>query len=102
MERTRSLITPGRGKSQPSRGMLSTAISGSGRPGAVCAVEVPHHGRERRSHEALLGVGVVERAHLERQAAVLAEIHGLLACASLEVPEVDAVAVAAGFDVGGG
>ena len=54
-----------------------------------------HVARERRPHEALLGVGVVQPADLERDQAGLAQVEGLLDPALLQVPEVEPLPVAA-------
>ena len=64
-------------------------------------MEVPHDARERSGDEALVRVRVVQPPHLERDEAFLAEVHGLLVRARLEVPEVDALPVATRLDVGG-
>src|SRR5207244_1025249 len=56
---------------------------------------------ERRADEALLRVGVVLPAHLERDEPLLhAEVDRLLEGSLLEIPEMDAVSVPAGLDVG--
>src|SRR5439155_3338015 len=70
-----------------------------GVPAAVVAAEAPHRARERGADEALLGVGVVEPAHLERDQARLAEIDGLLEPPLGQVPEMELAAVAASGDV---
>ena len=70
-----------------------------GRERAVVALEVPHRARQRRSDEALVGVGVVQPAHLEREEPGLAELERLLDAALGQVPEVQPAAVAAGGDV---
>ena len=54
-----------------------------------------HVARERRPHEALLGLGVVQPAHLERDEASVAEVDGLLDPTLLQVPEVEPLPVAA-------
>jgi hypothetical protein len=51
------------------------------------------------SGEALVGVGVVQPAHLERDEARLAEVQRLLDASLGEVPEVQPAAVASGGDV---
>ena len=55
--------------------------------------------RERRADEALLGVGVVQEAHLERHQALLAEVERLLELSLGEVPEVQPLPVTARADV---
>ena len=67
-----------------------------GVPAAVVAAEAPHRARERGADEALLGLGVVEKAGLERDQPGLAEVDGLLEVPLGQVPEVQAAAVAAG------
>ena len=54
---------------------------------------------QRRADEALLGVGVVQEAHLERDQPLLAEVERLLEPPLGEVPEVQPLPVAAGADV---
>ena len=73
---------PGTGNGQPSSGDAVDVDHRLGGPGAVRAVEAPHHARERRADEALLGVGVVLPAHLERDQPVLAEVDRLLAASA--------------------
>ena len=99
IETTRSVIRPGTGNGQPSCSMPSTAITLSARVGAVVAVEVPHRARQRGADEALVGVGVVQPAHLQRHQPGLAELERLLDPALAQVPEVQAAAVAPGGDV---
>jgi hypothetical protein len=70
-----------------------------GAPTPVLAVEAPHRARERGADEALLGLGVVEPADLERDEPRLAEVDRVFERPPLEVPEVDAAPVAAGGDV---
>ena len=70
-----------------------------GPPAAVVAAEAPHRARERGADEALLGLGVVEPADLERDEPRLAEIDRLLDAALGEVPEVEPAAVAPRSDV---
>ena len=57
-------------------------------------------GREGGADEALVGLGVVLPADLERDEPVCAEVDRLLELAPLEVPEVEPLSVAAGLDVG--
>ena len=72
-----------------------------GAPAAVLAAEVPHRARERRADEALLGVRVVQPAHLERHQPVLAEVDGLLQAAlGSRFQKWSRLPVAAGLDVG--
>ena len=62
-------------------------------------MEAPHRGGQRGADEALVGVGVVQPAHLEGEEPGVAELDGLLEPALGEVPEVQAAAVAPGGDV---
>ncbi len=62
-------------------------------------MEVPHRARQRGADEALVGVGVVQPAHLERDQPRLAELERLLDAALGQVPEVQPAAVAPGGDV---
>ena len=82
--------------------LLLDAVDGDhavGAVGAVVAVEVPHRARQRGADEALVGVGIVQPAHLERHEAGVAELERLLEPALAEVPEVQPAAVAPGGDV---
>jgi hypothetical protein len=63
-------------------------------------VEVPHRARQRGPDEALLRLGVVLQAHLERKQPVLTKVDGLLERALDQVPEVETVPVPPGLDVG--
>src|SRR3954466_1505107 len=80
IETSRSVITLGTppGNGQPSSSTFSTAIAGSAMKRAVVAPEVPHRARQGRSDEALVGVGVVQPAHLQREEPGLPEIERLL------------------------
>ena len=62
-------------------------------------MEVPHRARQRGADEALVGVGVVQPAHLQRHQPGLAELERLLDAALAQVPEVQPAAVAPGGDV---
>jgi hypothetical protein len=62
-------------------------------------VEADDVAGEGRADEALLGLGVVQPAHLERDQAVLAEVQGLLEPPLGEVPEVQPLPVTARADV---
>ena len=78
IETTRSVIRPG-DRERPA--LLLDAVDGDhlvGAVGAVVAVEVPHRARQRGADEALVGVGVVQPADLERHEAGLAELERLL------------------------
>ena len=99
IETTRSVIRPGTGNGQPSCSTPSTAITLLGAVGAVVAVEVPHRARQRGTDKALVGVGIVQPAHLQRHEPGLAEFERLLDPALGQVPEVQAAAVAPGGDV---
>ena len=93
------MIRPGTGE-RPA--VLLDAVDGDhlvGGVGAVVAVEVPHRARQRGADEALVGVGVVQPAHLERHQPGLAELERLLDAALAQVPEVQPAAVAPGGDV---
>ena len=70
-----------------------------GGPRAVRPVPAPEHARERGSHVALSAVRIVQRADLERDQPLVAEVDRLRQLALLEVPEMEAAAVAAGADV---
>ena len=70
-----------------------------GAVGAVLAVEAPHRARQRGADEALVGVGVVQPAHLQRHQPRLAQLDRLLQRALAQVPEVHAAAVVALADV---
>ena len=72
-----------------------------GGPAAVVAPEAPHRGRERSADEALLRLGIVLPAHLERKQPGLAEVDGLLELPLGQIPEVEAVPVAPRLDVCG-
>ena len=72
---------------------------GLGLEAAVRAVEAEDVARERRADEALLGLGVVQPAHLERHQPLLAEVDRLLEPPLGEVPEVQPLPVAPGADV---
>ena len=82
--------------------LLLDALDGDhlvGAVGAVVAVEVPHRARQRGADEALVGVGVVQPADLERHEPGLAQLERLLDAALAQVPEVQAAAVVPGGDV---
>ena len=84
------MISPGTGNGQPSSSTLSTSITGSAAQPPLSRSKCHIDARERRADEALLGVGIVEPAHLERDEPLLAEVDRLLQRARLEIPEVDA------------
>ena len=65
---------------------------GLGGEGAVGAVEAEHVAGQRRPHEALLGVGVVQPADLERDQPRLAQVERLLEAPLGKVPEVQPAA----------
>ena len=66
---------------------------------AIRAVEAGDLARERHAGEALLGLGVVQEAHLERHQPLLAEVQGLHEPPLGEIPEVQPLPVTAGADV---
>ena len=73
------------GRASP-RARRSRPRSPARRPRRRCPVEVPHDARQRGADEALLRVGVVEPAHLERDQALLAEVDRLLAASAARGP----------------
>src|SRR3954464_13057485 len=81
IETSRSVIRPGTppASRQPSSSTFSTASARPaardplfGRERSVVALEVPHRARQGGADEALVGVGIVQPAHLERYQAALA------------------------------
>ena len=94
------MISPGTGNGQPVELDALDLDHRIGRPRAVLAVEAEHDAGQRRADEALLGVGVVLPADLERHEPLLAEVDRLLERPPLEIPEVDPLPVPAGADVG--
>ena len=93
-------MSPGTGNGQPSSSTPSTSMTGSAAQEPLSRREAEHHAREGGSDEPLLGVWVVQPAHLERHEPLRAEVDGLPEGSLLEVPEVDPLPVAAGLDVG--
>ena len=95
------MISPGTppGSGQPVELFVRDLDHRFGLEGAVGAVEAQHVAGQRRPDEALLGLGVVQPAHLEWDQTGLAEVERLLEPPLGEVPEVQPLPVAAGGDV---
>ena len=100
IETTRSVISPGTppGRGQPSGSSFSTSITGSARK-----VPLERWKRNmllaRAAPTSLVGFGVVQPAHLERDEAGLAEVQGLLEPPLFEIPEMESLPVATRDDI---
>ena len=78
IETTRSVIRPGH-RERPALVLVAVDLDHLlGAEAPFVAVEAPHRARQRGADEALLGVGVVQPAHLERDQPALAEVDRLL------------------------
>jgi hypothetical protein len=100
METTRSVISPGTGTGNPSRSRAGEEITLVAVKRPVGApLDVPHGRGEGGPDVALVGVGAVQPADLQRDHALFAEVDVLDDLALVEVPDVDRATVAAGGQV---